>query len=238
MRLYHELADSYPLLTPRVDYRDEALHFAELLRSVLGPGRHSLLELGAGAGHTASWLTDFDLTLTDVSVRMLEHAQRNNPRAVCHVSDMRRLRLNRVFDAVFAHDALGYLLTEADLARALETAWTHLRPGGVLLLVPDYVRETFQPSTDCGGSDGPGASARYLEWVWQREGQVDRYVADYVVAHRIGEGPPLVESDRHEEGLFPRATWEGLVEQRGFELQPVAETEVETGVIFLARRPA
>jgi hypothetical protein len=96
MKLYDELADWYPLLTPLAHYAEEAPVYRAALRDALGPGRHTLLELGAGAGHNAHYLADdFALTLTDLSPAMLRHAQRVCPGAELVQGDMRTLRLGR-----------------------------------------------------------------------------------------------------------------------------------------------
>jgi hypothetical protein len=240
MRLYHELSDWYPLLTTLADYLEEAAQYREVLLEALGPGRHTLLELGAGAGANAHYLRDrFELTLTDLSPRMLELAARHCPGARTVAGDMRTLRLGETFDAVFMHDAIVYLRSEAELAGAFATAHLHLRPGGVVLVAPDYVTETFAPGLDCGGSDGEGRSLRYLEWTWQEPGVTGEYVTDFTLVMREGTGEPRVVNDRHREGLFPRATWLGLLEQAGFEVQrlerpnPDGERELD---LFLGRR--
>ncbi|MFO0606657.1 MAG: class I SAM-dependent methyltransferase [Polyangiales bacterium] len=239
MKLYDQLADWYTLLTPLAEYAEEAAHYRAALRGALGPGRHSLLELGAGAGHNAHHLAaDFDLTLTDLSPRMLDLARASCPGATFALGDMRSLRLGRTFDAVFAHDALCYMLTEGDLRATFETARAHLRPGGVFVAAPDHVAETFAPGEDTGGSDGGGRSLRYLEWAWQRAGERDRYVVDYAIVTRVGEGPAEVHHDRHEEGLFPRATWAALMEAAGFSVERAgwAHSEVERELeLFVAR---
>ena len=72
---------------------------------------------------------------------------------------MRTVRLGRTFDCVFVHDAVCYMTTEHDLRAAIATAAAHCRPGGVVLMAPDYVRETFRPGTDHGGHDGAERSA-------------------------------------------------------------------------------
>jgi len=132
MKLYDQLSDWYTLLTPLADYTEEAPTYRAALVGALGPGRHTLLELGAGAGHNAHYIAaDFDLTLTDLSPQMLALARVSCPDATCVVGDMRSLRLGRTFDAVFAHDALCYMMTEADLAAVFATARAHLAPGGV-----------------------------------------------------------------------------------------------------------
>ena len=50
-RLYGDLAYLWPLVSPVEDYAAEARCWQDVLRSKLGPGRHCLLELGAGGGH-------------------------------------------------------------------------------------------------------------------------------------------------------------------------------------------
>lgn len=242
MRLYADLACWYTLLTPLEDYAEEAAVFREMFREALGPGRHTLLELGAGAGHNAHYLAaDFDLCLVDLSPQMLELAAVSCPSAERLVGDMRSARVGRSFDAVFLHDAVCYMLTEADLRAAFETARAHLAPGGVFLIAPDYVRETFEVGTDVGGNDGLGRAMRYFEWVWQRPGEQDRYVVDYMVVTRVGEVLPEVHQDRHEEGLFLRETWLRLLSEAGFEVEwrTWRHSEVERELeVFLARARA
>ena len=51
------------------------------------------------------------------------------------------------------HDAVSYMASRADLARAIATAFEHTAPGGVAMFQPDFVAETFEPGTETGGSD-------------------------------------------------------------------------------------
>jgi hypothetical protein len=93
---------------------------------------------------------------------MLDVSRALNPECEHVEGDMRTVRLERTFDAVFIHDAIAFLTTERDLAAAIETAFIHCRPGGVALLAPDDFQETFVSSTEVGGTDGDGRSLRYL----------------------------------------------------------------------------
>ena len=103
--------------------------YLEVLRSRLGPGRHIILELGVGGGHLLSHLTaKYDAVAVDLSQKMLALSHRLNPTVQHHLGDMRSIRLNTLFDAVLIHDAIDYMLTEADVAAALATARTHLNP--------------------------------------------------------------------------------------------------------------
>src|SRR5437667_3521402 len=96
---------------------------------------------------------------------MLELSQKINPKLEHFQGDMRELRLNRTFDIVFIHDAICYMQTGDDLRKAITTAAVHCKPGGIVLIAPDYVKETFKPHTNNGGEDGNGRAMRWLEWV-------------------------------------------------------------------------
>jgi SAM-dependent methyltransferase len=229
MKLYAELADWYTLLTPLHEYEEESADYITAFGAVFGDAPYSLLELGAGAGHNAHFLAPHtaELALVDLAPEMLKLAGQACPSASLHLGDMRSVRLGRLFDAVFVHDAICYMLTEADLLAVFETARAHLRPGGALLIAPDYVTETFEPMEDVGGDDGDGRALRYLGWVWQRAGETDRYVVDYVITTRIGDELPQMHHDRHIEGVFPRDTWARLLHQAGFSVQTLPRVNPE-----------
>lgn len=134
------------------------------------------------------------------------------------------------------------MTTEADLSRAMTTAFVHCTPGGVVVFAPDYVRETFAADTEHGGSDRDDVSFRYLEWTWDPDPGDSTYVADYVLMVRRADGELRVEHDRHIEGLFSRETWRALLIAAGFQsprVVPLEHSEVEPGVheVFVAVRP-
>jgi SAM-dependent methyltransferase len=215
--LYGELAGWFHLLSPPADYADEAAAYRDALLRHAPRRPRTLLELGAGGGCNALHLKqDFACTLTDVSAAMLDASRAINPECEHVVGDMRELRLGRVFDAVFVHDAVAYMTTEDDLRRAIATAAAHLGPGGVAVFAPDYIGESFRPGTDCGGEDDGDRGLRYLEWVHDREPGACTYRVDYVCVLRDGDAPVRVVHDSHLEGVFPRATWARLLAEAGF----------------------
>ena len=119
------------------------------------------MELGCGGGNTASYFKpDLELTLTDISPQMLDVSQKLNPEAEHVLGDMRTLRLGRVFDVVYIHDAIVYMTTEDDLRQAITTAAVHCRPGGLLTIFPDCVRENFVEGTDIDTGWARRANAR------------------------------------------------------------------------------
>ena len=239
MHMYSDLAPWFHLLTHPSGYWDEAAFVSRVVDDVAIGDARTLLELGSGGGNNASHLkARFKCTLTDISADMLALSLTLNPECEHLEGDMRTLRLGRTFDVVFIHDAISYLTSEDDLGAAIETAAAHVRPGGVVILTPDATTEIFNPRTDHGGHDGDdGRSLRYLEWIHPATSST--YDVDYlIIARGPGEDVRVVH-DRHVLGLFPRATWERLVEETGLEL---VDTSVENPyeleqAAFVGRRP-
>lgn len=242
MKLYSTLAEWWPLVSAPSDYEEESGIFAGHLLAAGNPPARTLVEFGSGGGNNASFLKRrFAMTLVDVAEGMLAVSRELNPDCEHVQGDMRTVRLGRQFDRVFIHDAICYMTTLEDLKQAVETAFVHCRPGGAALFVPDCVRETFAPSTDCGGHDGERRGARYLEWTHDPDPADTEYTVDYVFALRAEDGSIRVEHDRSVEGLFSREDWLRVLGDAGFEatVAPFEHSEVEPGSVemFVAVRP-
>lgn len=213
---YDDLAEWWPLFSPPEEYGEEAADLLERLGPA-GRGLPALLELGSGGGSLASHLSPhFTLTLTDLSPGMLAVNRAINPGAEHIVGDMRTLRLGRVFDVVLVHDAIMYATTPEDVQATLTTAAIHCRDGGTVMVLPDYVRETFEPGSSADGHDArDGRGLRYLEWRWDPDPADDTYTVDYAFLLRSATGSVRVVHDRHVEGLFARARWLEWFERAG-----------------------
>ncbi len=218
MRLYDDLASWWPLFSSPDDYIQEADFFRDIIIKNSSPSATRLLELGSGGGNNASHLkSHFDITLVDLSEQMLEVSRALNPNCEHIKGDMRAVRLGRVFDAVFIHDAIMYMTTLGDLRLAIETAFIHCRPGGVALFAPDFTRETFTPSTSHGGHDGEKRSIRYLEWTFDPDPSDATYEVHFGIMMREGGGAVRFERDDHLYGLFGRKEWMELLDDVGFD---------------------
>ncbi len=216
MKLYDELADWWPLMSPPEEYEAEAGPVASLLSANNTKDRPRLLELGVGGGHLASHLkARFDMTLVDLSPRMLEQSRRLNPECRHLTGDMRSLRLEERFDAVLVFDAISHMASEADLLATMRTARAHLESGGVALFCPDWTVEGFTPDTSMGGIDGAARGMRYLEWT-QPVIRGTTYESDLVYLLREADGTRRAVHDRMVLGIFPRETWTRLLTEAGF----------------------
>ena len=243
LKMYDELASWWPLLSAPEDYEEEAAFYGAALADACDRPPRLVLELGSGGGNNASHLkARFQMVLVEPSQGMRRVSEALNPECEHVAGDMRTVRLERQFDAVFVHDAVCYMTTEADLRMAIETAFVHCRPGGAALFAPDYVRENFVAATDHGGHDSAdGRGFRYLEWVWDPDPSDTSYLVDYMFALRTTDHNVRVEHDRHVEGLFARAVWLRLLSEAGFEprVVPFEHSELDPGSheVFIARRP-
>ena len=136
-RLYRELSDWWPLLSAPEDYAEEAAWYRSAILEASQREVRTLLELGSGGGNNASHLkAHFEMTLVDLAAGMLAVSRELNPECEHVQGDMRSVRLERQFDAVFIHDAVDYMATKADLKAAMRTAYIHCAPGGVALFAP------------------------------------------------------------------------------------------------------
>ncbi len=230
-RLYDELAYLWPLLSPPDDYAAEAEVIRNVLAGLLGEtgGRRRIIELGAGGGHSLHHLAhDFDAVAIDLSPAMIELSRRLNPTVEHHVDDMRTVRLGQMFDAVLVHDAIDYMTNVADLRSVFDTAAVHLRSGGLLLVAPTYLRETFvdhQIEHDRNTNDQTDLA--YLSHVHAptpgkhtAPGNSAGNTFELTMLLLIRERDRLrIEEDSHTCGLFDRQTWVSLIDQAGFDVQ-------------------
>jgi len=259
-RLYDDLAYLWPHLSPPEHYASEAESLREILRAQLGEpangAKWSVLELGAGGGHTLHHLRDeFDCTAVDLSQPMLDNCMTLNPDVPCVAGDMRDVRLGRVFDAVLIHDAIDYMTTRADAQAAIATAYAHLRPGGLALIAPTYVSETLvdgdvadDGTTIPGIAGGHGCDLTYFTFVHDADPSDDVFemILIYLIRDEQTRAVELVE-DRHTCGLFAAADWIGMIESAGLSPIPEAsslliehddEEEPAAWTLFVAQRGA
>ena len=240
-RLYGELADWYYLLTHPDDYEEEAGIFHRTFEEHTRIPIHTMLELGSGGGANALYLKrHYEMTLTDLSERMLAQSKTINPECRHIVGDMRTLRLGERFDAVFLHDAVAYMTTEDDLGAAISTVAAHLKTGAMGMIVPDDLADTYEPSTSDGGHTIGDRSLHYV----QEHGELKpgSTAAEVRFTYTLREGASeRVEEDVHLTGVFPRATWLRLISAAGLEplVLPYVHSEVDHEMtIFVGFKPS
>ena len=216
MKLYKELAEWWPLLSPHSEYEEEAGLFLEIIQRY-HPAIHDALEFGSGGGSNAFYLKEhFSMTLTDLSPDMLEVSRQLNPDCLHLQGDMRTIDVGRQFDLVFIHDAISHITNKSDLLVIMKNAKKHLKPNGLLFIMPDQYTETFEPRTSHGGADKDGRGLRYLEWCFDRDPADGVTETEYAYLMRDLDGRITREYDSTTTGLFSKAEWEELLTEAGF----------------------
>jgi len=262
-RLYHDLASLWPTLSPPSDYLDEAELVLDQLDQHFGhnAGPLRLLDLGAGGGHLAVHLADagHHVTAVDLSPDMLALCRNLVPDADVVQGDMRTLDLlapphdRAPYDAVLLTDAVDYMTTPDDAAAAVATVARHLRPGGLAMIAPTYVRETFTSgATESDGLQNPDDPT---------QPHLFSYVYDLAPANPAGHlcemlllilvpdpdtGRVDVVEDRHACGLFPDTHWRRFIADAGLRLisapepDPLDDDDDDDAPwsLYLATRPA
>ena len=234
MRLYDDLAWLWPIVSPPAEYIVEAQEWLDLIRSrrnLWQDGRRpTLLELGCGGGHFLSQLTPhFDATAVDLAPQMLALSRALNPYTPHHQGDMRTVRLGMSFDVAVIYDAVNYMLTESDLAAAIATGAAHLKPGGLLLLAPDWLRDDFHgPRVIEWSREADDRSVTFIEYVADPD-PTDTTIESvfFFVINR--DGRITVEQDRHTGGLFPLSVWLSVLDRAGFDAEYLRTQDYEGG---------
>jgi SAM-dependent methyltransferase len=222
-RMYDDLAWTWPIISPPEDYVEEGEYFAGVIREHAGVGARSLLHLGCGGGHTDNTLKlHFQVTGVDVSPGMLRLARRLNPEVMYHEGDMRTLRLPERFDAVALLDSVGYMLTDDDLRSAFETAFFHLRPGGVLLTCVEHTVQSFQQNrTICVTRVLGDTEITFVENYYDPDPSDTTYECTFIYLIRE-RGDLRVETDRHLAGIFPLKIWYDNLNYAGFDVKQLS----------------
>lgn len=138
-------AHQYDALYGEKNYAAECDAAEELFRRHATGPTHTVLDLGCGTGTHALIFArrGYAVTGVDRSPAMLDIARRKAVDAAARLAgtppafvegDVRTVQLGRTFDAVLMLFAvLGYQTSDADVAAAMRTVASHLRPGGLFV---------------------------------------------------------------------------------------------------------
>jgi ubiquinone/menaquinone biosynthesis C-methylase UbiE len=217
-RLYKDLAWLWPTMSPPEDYIEEAEFLTGLIRNHLDYEPKSMLHLGCGGGHMdMTFKKHFTITGIDKSTAMLDLARRLNPECEYILGDMTDLDLRRSFDIALIYDSVNYMLSEAQLTAVFETAFRHLKPGGLALTVVEQTPHSFrQNNTKVQHRQKGGIELTYIEHWYDPDPSDTTYETIYIYLIRK-DGHLSIEHDLHACGIFPLDTWERLLRTVGFE---------------------
>lgn len=143
MSVFQGYSRYYDLLYRDKDYAGEADYIAGLIREY-SPNAKTVMEIGCGTGAHAAELAEigYEVSGVDMSEGMLEAAESRRSslspdvasKLVFSQGDARSVRLGRKFDVVISlFHVMSYQTTNADLARAFQTAGEHVKSGGAFI---------------------------------------------------------------------------------------------------------
>lgn len=221
-RLYGDLVDLWPFVSPPENYVEEVETFRRRFARHGVPDGACVLHLGSGGGSIDHNLKrTYRITGVDLSSGMIAYARRINPEVEYVEGDLRTVRLGRTFDAVLLHDAISYMTSMDELAMAYRTAAAHLEPGGVMVTLPEEIPSRIAPDEAEVDTHTVGDRTVTVISVDYDEDPAD-HRAETVYVFLIREGGELrVEVDRHTHGVFEIEEFTGAMRAAGFD--PVVE---------------
>jgi SAM-dependent methyltransferase len=218
--IYNDLAWTEHIIAPPEDYAAETDLFSRVIKQHSKIEARTLLHLGCGAGgNDYTFKRHFKVTGVDISKSMLEIAGRLNPEVTYLYGDMRTIRLKECFDAVAIPDSIGHMTTAGDLRKAILTAYRHLNPGGVLLIVA-HISEEFQENNFVFTGSKGDVEITLFENNYVPDPAGTTYEATVVFLIRR-KGKLEIHSDTDTIGLFKMSTWLGLLKETGLEVEQI-----------------
>lgn len=242
IHLYSDLAWLWPLWgDPDVEYAAWCDHVTRLIEQYATQEVHSLLNLGCGGGkNTFNLRKRFTVTGVDISQPMLDLAQRLNPECRFVLGDMRVCSLDQEFDAVLIDDAILYMASRDDLASVFHNAYRHLKSGGVMVVTPEYTKETFRQNSTCVSHANSKYKPANVEVVFI-ENDYDPNPADDTcessIIYIIRENGKLkIETDYSVVGLFSLDVWRVALHETGFEVHEEVDLDEPEKIIFVCKK--
>jgi len=216
-RAYSDLAWVESTTRPE-EYVEETELFSKVIKEHSKIEARTLLHLGCGAGiNDYTFKRHFKVAGVDISEDMLEIARKLNPEVTYLYGDMRTIRLRECFDAVAIPDSIGYMTTPEDLRSAIITAYKHLKPGGVLLIVAN-IKEDFKENNFVYTDSKENVEITIFENNYVPDPRGTTYEATLIYLIRR-KGKLEIYTDRHIIGLFKLETWLELLKGGGFEVK-------------------
>ncbi len=218
-RLYDDLAWTWPIISPPEDYVDESEEMIGLIRKYASIPVERVINFGCGGGHNDHTLKRyFQVTGVDISENMLSLARALNPEVTYVRGDMRSVRLGNRFDAVTIFDAINYMRTIESLRAAFNTAYSHLRPGGVFVTYVEECADDFrQNKTTVLTNSKDDIEITLIDNSYDPDPGDTWYECHliYLIRQR---GELTIETDCHLLGLFSLKTWLDEMAAAGFEV--------------------
>jgi len=135
---YNQLAPLFDAMNSREAYTGKEVKFLVHAARLAGVNAQSFLDIACGAGRHAKILAEMGYTVwaIDTSERLLTVAKQSTHTEVHYANaDMRTFDLEERFDCLYSlWDSYVYLSRSSDIQAFSQRCYSHLKPGGVLVL--------------------------------------------------------------------------------------------------------
>jgi ubiquinone/menaquinone biosynthesis C-methylase UbiE len=212
--MFSKSAQYYDLIYSQKDYQSEV----EKLMAFIGERRPSnsnrLLDVACGTGHHIQYLKEhFGVEGLDLDPKLLEIAHKRNPEVAFHQGNMIDFDLGRSFDVITClFSSIGYVKTQENLNKAIETMARHLSPSGLLIIEPWFTPQDWRPGTlHTQVIDEPALKIVRMN-LSLSEGKISYFDFHYLIGNLEGV-QHFVE--RHELGLFEKEEMERAITTTG-----------------------
>ena len=239
VHLYNDLAWLWPLWgDPMTNYADWCNRITQLIQRFSRRDAQTLLNLGCGGGKNIFTLKHkFEVTGVDISPAMLDLAKQLNPECNFLLGDMRNCSLGQEFDAVLVDDAISYMVSHAELSAVFQNAYRHLRVGGVMIVEPDYTKDTFEQNrTRVSYANAKCKPANvdvtFIENNFDPDPGNNTF-EDTIIYLIREKGKLRIEKDISEFGLFTRDEWRAALCEVGYEVREEACTVEQNSRMFV-----
>lgn len=155
---FDEVAGYYDAMyVQQEEYEREAKRVLEIALRYNKSGSNALLDIACGTGGQSEYLArDFHVTGIDLSEEMLRIARSKVPKAEFIKADMFDFSFGQTFGCVVnLYGSIGFASSAGQMEDGLRCVYRCLKPGGVFLLTPWGIGETFREGTiaqsgECG----------------------------------------------------------------------------------------
>lgn len=222
---YSELAWTEDWLANPSEYKDEVMFYIDLIKANSINTPSTLLHFGCGAGgHDTFFKQHFAITGVDLSKGMIELARNRHPDVDYIEGDMKTVKLNHQFDVVAIPDSIDYMVSEDDLLQTIKNAVSHLKIGGILLVVAK-IEETFYNNNFAYTGEKEGVSVTLLENNYKNSFNPNTYEATLIYLIRK-QGQLSIQTENQILGLFSQTTWENIFKKADLIIQKTTLSDV------------
>ncbi|MFX1415281.1 MAG: class I SAM-dependent DNA methyltransferase [Promethearchaeota archaeon] len=233
--VYKIMAKYYDHMYSWKDYESETQRLHEIVQKYkTSPGK-DLLDVGCGTGGHIEYLKKYyEVSGLDLSEEMLAVAKEKHKDVPFICANMTSMKLNHKYDVITSlFGSISHLTTQEELIDAIRSFSMYTRQGGVIIIEPFVTRETVRPeSLGINCVNLPDVKIARVNR-GRLEGNIAYLDFHFLIATKNG-----VEHlfDPSPMGVFPRAVFNDIMEDNGFDVDYVEPGLMERTGLFVGVR--